>query len=395
MTRHKRPISSVPTMNYWLDLFTGSTWDEFRQAGSKLTAFRGIRLPVCQKIRRGDVFLCYLTGVMRWVGALEVVRGPFEDHGSKYLKEFPVRFEVEPLVILDATHGIPMSDLEGKVAFYEKPEHKGGYAGFVRASPNRFQRAEDGALILQLLRAAQASPRFLEVDPKKYARRPLFLAERREGKKTVTAAVSVPEPEESRPAPAEPAQLNGEVVSATRHTEVQFHLLKLGAEMGLDVWVARNDRSKVWKNQQFSAMPRLVQDLPTQFNEATTKTIELIDVLWLKGNSIQAAFEIECTTAVYSGLLRMSDLLTLQPNLDIDLYLVAPDDRRGKVEQEILRPTFALRDRPLPKICGFLPIDALVKKVEGLYALDVIASLKPDFLKKTAEYFGDSEHEDT
>ncbi len=70
--------------------------------------------------------------------------------------------------------------------------------------------------------------------------------------------------------------------------------------------------------------------LPTQFNEATNKTIELIDVLWLKGNSIVAAFEVECNTSVYSGLLRMSDLLSLQPNLDINLYLVAPDERHNK-----------------------------------------------------------------
>ena len=82
----------------------------------------------------------------------------------------------------------------------------------------------------------------------------------------------------------------------------------------------------------------MVEDLPTQFNEATNRTIELIDVLWLKGNSIVAAFEVECTTAVYSGLLRMSDLLALQPNLNIKLYIVAPDERKDKVEQEIRRP---------------------------------------------------------
>ncbi len=37
----------------------------------------------------------------------------------------------------------------------------------------------------------------------------------------------------------------------------------------------------------------MLDELPTQFNEATTRTIELIDVLWLKGNSILAAFEVE------------------------------------------------------------------------------------------------------
>jgi hypothetical protein len=69
---------------------------------------------------------------------------------------------------------------------------------------------------------------------------------------------------------------------------------------------------------------------------------------------------------VYSGLLRMSDLLALQPNLQIKLFLVAPGERRAKVEQEILRPTFALRDRPLARICGFLPFSKFIEHVEGI-----------------------------
>jgi len=120
------------------------------------------------------------------------------------------------------------------------------------------------------------------------------------------------------------------------------------------VWVAKNDRTKVYKGVTLGKLPRIVEALPTQFNVATTKTVELIDVLWLKGHSIVAAFEVESTTSVYSGLLRMSDLLALQPNLDIPIYVVAPDDRRGKVEQEIRRPTFVYREKPLPEICGFL-----------------------------------------
>ena len=172
------------------------------------------------------------------------------------------------------------------------------------------------------------------------------------------------------------------------HTEIQYYLLRLGGEMGLEVWVARNDRSKTWNSVALGAMPRVIEELPTQFNEATNRTIELIDVLWLKGNSIIAAFEVESTTSIYSGLLRMSDLLALQPNITIDLYLVAPDDRRGKVEQEILRPTFNLRERPLAEVCGFLPFSKLLEAVEGIRRLGLGSSLKPDFLKKTAEFFG-------
>ena len=83
----------------------------------------------------------------------------------------------------------------------------------------------------------------------------------------------------------------------------------------------------------------------------------------------------------------MSDLLALQPNLDISLYLVAPDERRDKVEQELLRPTFSLPDKPLAKICGFLPFSVLCEKLAGIRKLGLSGSLKPNFLKTTAEFF--------
>jgi hypothetical protein len=60
-------------MEYWLDLFTGTTWREFRDAGSKITGFRVTQASFTKRIKSGDMFLCYLTGVMRWVGALEIL----------------------------------------------------------------------------------------------------------------------------------------------------------------------------------------------------------------------------------------------------------------------------------------------------------------------------------
>ncbi|WP_437952757.1 hypothetical protein WME98_20110 [Sorangium sp. So ce296] len=102
---------------------------------------------------------------------------------------------------------------------------------------------------------------------------------------------------------------------------------------------------------------------------------------------VRRVLEVECTTSIYSGLLRMSDLLSLQPNLDIMLYLVAPEERRDKVEQEIQRPTFALREKALPEVCGFLPFNKLCETIEGIRKLQLASSLKLNFLEKVAEYF--------
>ena len=105
--------------------------------------------------------------------------------------------------------------------------------------------------------------------------------------------------------------------------------------------------------------------MPLNYDDTTLRTIEQIDVLWLKGRSIRRAFEVEHTTRVYSGILRMADLLALQPNMDIRLHIVAPPQRRQKVFQEIRRPVFSLLDRgPLSESCTFISYDS-IKELAG------------------------------
>jgi hypothetical protein len=103
-----------------------------------------------------------------------------------------------------------------------------------------------------------------------------------------------------------------------------------------------------------------LDDLPLNYDLTTLDTIEQIDVLWLKGRSIVRAFEVEHSTAVYSGLLRMADLLALQPNMDIRLHIVAPDERREKVVREMLRPVLSLLERgPLSESCTFISYESI------------------------------------
>ena len=169
----------------------------------------------------------------------------------------------------------------------------------------------------------------------------------------------------------------------TDHTEVQSLLLKLGADMGFDVWVARNDRSRIFKGTKLGEMPRNKTELPVQFDEATNSTIELIDVLWLNGNQIVAAFEIESTTSIYSGLLRMADLVAMQPNINIPLFLVAPSARREKVFSEVNRPTFSRLSPKLYEACRYIAFDVLRDRIKQAEAF--IKFLKPEFLRELSE----------
>ncbi len=83
-------------------------------------------------------------------------------------------------------------------------------------------------------------------------------------------------------------------------------------------------------------------------------------MLWIRGRYIVRAFEVEHTTSVYSGILRMADLLALQPNVDIRLHIVAPLERREKVFQEIRRPVFSLLEKgPLAESCTYISYDSL------------------------------------
>ena len=167
------------------------------------------------------------------------------------------------------------------------------------------------------------------------------------------------------------------------HTEIQWLLLKLGSDMGRDVWVASNDRGKSFEDKPFIDIPKLRDSLPLGFDPGTTRTIELIDVLWVQGSNILAAFEIEHTTSVYSGLLRFSDLLALQPNLNVPLYIVAPDNRRKKVVAEVNRPTFDSLPTPLRKVCRFIPYGKLRKGIPQEHS--VVRNLNPSFIEELSE----------
>jgi hypothetical protein len=355
--------------SYWIDLFTGVTWNEFLKNGSKVSGFRESRWKSVQKIKKGDYFLCYLTGVSRFIGILEVTAPAYKDTSQIWSDEiFPCRLKVKPIVTLTPEIAIPVLEMRDRLSFFQDLKSPHAWTGQFRGSP-AIWKDSDGDAVVKALLDARDNPVVKPVDKRKLEYRPKPL-------KAKIGSVTVPDTDE----------INEGLISVKEprdHTEIQWLLLKLGSDMGFDIWVARNDRGKEYKGKKFNDLNKLKKSLPLQFDEATNRTIELIDVLWLQGNAIVAAFEIESTTSIYSGLLRMSDLIAMQPNLNIPLYLVAPDERREKVMIEVNRPTFSKLTTPLSEICKFISFSGLKEQINKVSAY--IRFLKPEFLDELSE----------
>ena len=140
----------------------------------------------------------------------------------------------------------------------------------------------------------------------------------------------------------------------TEHDEMQWRLIRLGQLAKCDVWVPRNDQPKQYEGNRFRDF------VLHEFHQTldVPRTIENIDVVWKFGPySIRSAFEIEHSTSIYSGILRLSDLRAEAPNSNYPLFIVASEERKRRVFEELRRPTFSGPCLRLNEVIRFLGYD--------------------------------------
>lgn len=125
------------------------------------------------------------------------------------------------------------------------------------------------------------------------------------------------------------------------HTEIQGWLRDMGLALQYRVWIAQNDRGREYGNGRLG--DGCLAKLPAALDIAPgAEAVRLIDVLWVdQAEKIVAAFEVEHTTSIYSGIVRMLDLALGGDTSNLhSLYLVAPDKREADVRAQIARPAF-------------------------------------------------------
>lgn len=163
------------------------------------------------------------------------------------------------------------------------------------------------------------------------------------------------------------------------HTEVQGWLRDLGLALGFHVWIAANDRSRACGSGRLG--DGCLTELPAALSEtAGFESVRLIDVLWLATSDgrVEAAFEVEHTTSIYSGIVRMLDLALGGDAEPLrGLFLVAPDAREEEVRAQLARPAFrrvadlGVRYLPYGELAKHR--EAIAKFGQGLRPIEAIA----------------------
>jgi type II restriction enzyme len=147
--------------------------------------------------------------------------------------------------------------------------------------------------------------------------------------------------------------------TTVNHQEAERLLLEIGHARGMPVWVGMGDRHRVVSGVKLSSL--CMDDVPATMPEAARRILRQVDVAWFSANGLHpvALFEVEHSTSIFTGLLRMSDVMVSlgQPSRGWQCAVVGPEARLPRFRKELDRPTF--RAVGLVDVCTFISYEQL------------------------------------
>ena len=267
---------------YYVDIFSPATYATFGATDRTISGFRPRQRAAAGRVEPGDRLVCYLTGLSRWVGLLEVQSAPFESKEPIFAAEndpFVVRLRVRPLAWLAPNKAIPIHAPEvwSRLSFTRgASEADALWTGQVRASLNRMAD-EDGQLLEALILEQQRSLRPYPLSERDERRLRLMSVRRADG----DVAVTVPEAEPEEGGEPEATASDGAASAPVRESiRIQALLATIGTTMGFKIWIPAGDRARVLETTPELA-PELLTRLPMNYDETTLQTIQNIDLLWI------------------------------------------------------------------------------------------------------------------
>lgn len=117
------------------------------------------------------------------------------------------------------------------------------------------------------------------------------------------------------------------------HDIIIERLVKLGQKKYFDSHVGTTEQKK---DKEFKKMSiPMGSNVQYGLSDIAFERIKEIDVLWIKRRTINAAFEVEMTTSIDSGINRFRELFAATPTLNIPAYIVIPSKRQREARRRI------------------------------------------------------------
>jgi len=125
------------------------------------------------------------------------------------------------------------------------------------------------------------------------------------------------------------------------HTRMIAILAEVGKAQGYEIWIGRREQSDPLAEAFAGREGELRQYLTRSslvglINGQNIEEVEWIDAIWLEGNIVRAAFEIESTTSMTEALKRGSNIEAGVPK-----YLVLPQEREDQLLRKLRSPLFS------------------------------------------------------
>lgn len=128
----------------------------------------------------------------------------------------------------------------------------------------------------------------------------------------------------------------------SEHSLMIGRLVEIGEKAGYKVWVGLREQGDIYEDKPLSTFCTFRDLGSLSLAQDKRDFIENIDLLWLKADKIEYAFEIENTTAITEAINRCSNI---PPEHQATKCIVIPEERRAllykKVNSELLKERVA------------------------------------------------------
>lgn len=160
-------------MAYHITTMTLDVYERFSQTNREKIGFLPSQRKAIAKIAAGDKLICYISGIMRWAGVLEVTSDCFIEESNVFYPEDDLltwRFQVKPLVWLPFDSTIPLKEprVWSKLSFATEGDDR-AWIGRIRTASSELDEV-DGVLMEEALTAVAESQETFPYDEKMYKR---------------------------------------------------------------------------------------------------------------------------------------------------------------------------------------------------------------------------------